>query len=124
MSQVSTFNVKVLAGSASRVLPATTSVFTTADILVDRSVSGGLDSLSSSDTVTVAFLYSLDGGSTFNGCGGATWQGGPLPIVKGVPDESEELAIGMGQPFPVGTVFRFDTNATASVRLSATVTYS
>lgn len=129
MTQSGTFNQRFPAGSSTLSLPNSTAVFTTADITVNRAANGGLDSLPTGSVVDVAFDYSLDGGTTWAGCGGAEWDGGPLPpVVKNgqtfPADESEELAIGIGEPFPVGTAFRVRVTTANAVRLSGTVTYS
>lgn len=127
MAQRSTFAVRFPAGSSTQLLANTTSAFVNADVLIDRTGNGGLNSLAATDTLTLSIDYSLDGGTTWLNVEGATFDGGIITSTKNgvtVEEDSEEMAITNGSGFPVGTAFRIRTVASSAVRVSATVTYT
>jgi hypothetical protein len=91
-------------------------------LTINRTISGGLNTLTQADTLGLAFDYSHDGGANWLGLGGSTLQGG-LIVVKGVTLAEDSLGIGIGRPFPIGTGFRVTTSASTPVRITGTVTY-
>lgn len=115
---------KLRAGSKTFSFPATTASFSAALVKLDRTISGGLNSLPATATLVLTFDYSLDNGATWNPCGGSTLQGGST-VVKGVtvPPE-DELGIGIGAPFPIGTLFQLVAVASTTVNVAGEVDYS
>ena len=97
--------------------------WTNATLSIDRTVSGGLNSLTPADTLTVAIDYSPDGGTNWKNIGGSTLQGGTV-TTKGVVTATDTLSVGIGQQFAVGTAFRVNTDASTPVRVTGTVVYS
>jgi hypothetical protein len=127
MTQPSPIPNTRLTGSQTTPLPATTSVWMNAKITIDRTVTGGLNSLTAADTLEVNFDYQLPGDTAWMNVSGSTWQGGVMTVVKNgttFTQNTEELAIGRGSPFPVGTAFRLNTTASTPVRIAGTVVYS
>jgi hypothetical protein len=114
-----------LTGSQSFLMATTQAPFTNAAITVDRTVNGGLNTLTLTDTLTVGIDYSPDGGTAWVAVAAFTLPGGTF-VTKGVTQTQDFLAIGApgGDPFPVGTAFRINTLASTPVRITATVTYS
>jgi hypothetical protein len=55
-----------------------TQEWATAQITIDRTVSQGLNTLTSADTLTLAFDQSPDGGTTWFNIGGSHIQGGTI----------------------------------------------
>ena len=113
----------LLSGTQTFTFNNTTQQWANATITIDRTVASGLNSLTSADTLQIVFQYSPDGGTTWNGIGGSTLQGGTI-TVKGVTLATDTLSVGQGQPFPSGTGFRVTTTASSSVRIAGTVVYS
>jgi hypothetical protein len=111
-----------MSGTQTIALPTTTSAWTIAEVVLDRTINGGLNSLNPGDTLNISIDYSPDGVNWQN-VGGSTLQGGII-VTKGVTLAQEVLAIGIGQPFPIGTAFRLNTVASTPVRIAGTVTYS
>jgi hypothetical protein len=98
---------------------------TNADVVIDRTISGGLNSLTSADTLTITIDRSFDGGQTWDerSSVGQTYRGGliPFPPSKGGGNQSqEEFAVGIDGV----TTFRLTTVASTPVRITATITYS
>lgn len=114
-----------LSGSQSFTFTNTAAPMTECDISIDRTVNGGLNSLPTPtpDALIVNVDYSTDNGATWINVAGASWTGGTF-VTKGVTLATESIGIGIGQPFPVGTMFRFDTTAAQPVRIAGTVVYS
>lgn len=92
-------------------------------ISIDRTISGGLNSLPATATLTLDIQYSLDGGATWNDLCGSTLQGGTI-TVKGVTLTTDTLECGIGVTFPTGTLFELNTNASARVVVDGQVTYT
>lgn len=118
-----------LTGSQTIPLNPSADLFTVADIVIDRTVNGGLNSLTTADSLTLSFDYSTDGGANWLNIAGVTLPGGVLNGThNGVPftQTADEFAIGApnDQPFPVGTNFRVRSVASTPVRITGTVTYS
>lgn len=114
-----------LTESQSFLFEATQEPFTNADVTIDRSVDGGLNTLTIGDTLTVGLDYSPDGGSVWVPAAALTLPGGTF-TTKGVTQTQDGLTIGSpdGEPYPVGTAFRLNTVASTPVRITGTVTYS
>lgn len=82
-----------------------------AKIIVNRSGTGGsnpwLNSLTSADTLGVAFEYSLNGGQTWTPMSPQVIGGDGTRVVKGVlVPQQNEIGVGIGVTFPTGTLFR------------------
>src|SRR4051812_46451187 len=90
-----------LTGSQSFLFSATQVLFTNADVTIDRSVNGGLNSLTIGDTLTIGLDYSPDGGTVWVVVAALTLPGGTF-TTKGVTQTQDELTIGSpnGQPYP------------------------
>lgn len=114
-----------LSGSQTIPLNPSADTFTNADIIIDRTVNGGLNSLAIGETLTIGIDYSLDGGTVWATVASLTLPGGTF-VTKGITQTQDELNIGSpnGQPFPIGTAFRDPFTASTPVRITATVTYS
>lgn len=112
-----------LSGQHTFSLQATTQVWTNALVTIDRTVSGGLNSLTTANTLSISIDYSPDGGTTWVNAAGLTLVGGAA-VTKGVTPTEDDLAIGIPVPFPVGTGFRLNTAASKAVRVVGTVVYS
>jgi hypothetical protein len=114
-----------LTGSQSFLFSATQAPFTNADVTIDRTVNGGLNSLAIGETLTIGLDYSPDGGGVWVTVAALTLPGGTF-TTKGVTQTRDELTIGApgGEPYPVGTAFRLNTVASTPVRITGTVTYS
>lgn len=124
MSVTQTITNTRLSGTHTFPLNPTADLWTNADLTIDRTVNGGLNSLTTADTLTLEFDYSLDGGTTWVPFAAITCLGGTL-TTKGVTQTTEELTISSGvQPFPVGTGFQVSTTASKAVRVAGTVVYS
>lgn len=113
----------LLSGSQTFTFLNTDQVWGNAQITIDRTVTGGLNTLTSVDTLAINFDYSPDGGTSWLNIGGSTLQGGTV-VTKGFTTNTDTLAIGQGQPFPTGTGFRVRTTASTSVHIAGTVVYS
>jgi hypothetical protein len=113
-----------LTGTQTFTFQNTAQPWTNCLITIDRTVTGGLNSLTPTDTLDISIDYSPDGGTNWVNVSAQKLVGGSF-VVKGVtvPTESD-LAIGIGQPFPVGTAFRLNTTASTPVRIAGTVVYS
>lgn len=95
----------------------------TAEISIDRTISGGLNSVAAGNTLDITIDYSLDGGP-FANCGGIEAQTGTF-VVKGVTISTDTLTVRGAQPFPANRT-RFQVTAVAStpVRIAGTVDYT
>ena len=89
-------------------------------VTIDRTVSGGLNSLTAADTLTISVDRSTDGGVTWAPAAGITCQGGTY-VVKGVTLSQETLAVGIDA---ADTGYRINTVASTPVRIAGTVVYS
>lgn len=112
-----------VSGSHTFTLTNTAAVFTSAQVNIDRTVNGGLNALTTADTLTIAVDYSLDGGTTWLGIASCDLVGGVI-ITKGVTLASDLFEVGIGRPFPIGTGFRVRTTASTPVRVAGTVVYN
>lgn len=92
---------------------------TNALVTIDRTVSGGLNSLTSGATLFIDVQRSLDG-VTWEEAGGITCQGGVI-VTKGVTLSQEQLSVGLDA---VGEAFQIITTASTPVRIAGTVVYS
>lgn len=110
-------------GSHTFTLQGTAAVFTSAQVTLDRTVNGGLNSLTSADTLDLAVDYSLDGGTTWLNIASCELVGGII-VTKGITLASDLFEVGIGVPFPIGTGFRVRTTASAPVRITGTVVYN
>lgn len=112
-----------ISGSHTFPLIPTDQNWTSAKIVIDRTVNGGLNSLTNADTLMIDFDYSNDG-VNFIPFAGIVCVGG-LIVTKGVTLAEDSLTLSSGVvPFPVGTSFQVRTNASTPVRITGTVTYS
>lgn len=93
---------------------------TDALVTIDRTISGGLNSLTSADTLQIEVQRSLDG-VTWAEAGGITCVGGTITTSKGTTINTETIDVGLEA---VGEAFRFITTASTPVRISGTVVYS
>ena len=123
MSQSINIPNTLLTGQQQFSFAGTNASYTNALVTIDRTITGGLNSLTTSDTLTISIDYSTDSGATWLNVAGKTMLGGVI-VTKGVTLTTETLGIGIGQPFPIGTQFRVDTNASTPVRIAGTVVYS
>jgi hypothetical protein len=91
-------------------------------ISIDRAVAGGLNSLTTADTLTVNIDRSMDNGATWAlsvaGIAGAV--GGVL-VTKGVTRRWETITVGVPGD---GATFRISTIAPTPVRIAGTVDYT
>ncbi|MGZ4519098.1 MAG: hypothetical protein ACXVXP_05910 [Mycobacteriaceae bacterium] len=92
---------------------------TNALVTIDRTVTGGLNSLTTADTLVIEVQRSLDG-TTWQEAGGITCQGGVI-VTKGVTLAKETLSVGLES---VGEAFQIITTASTPVRIAGTVVYS
>lgn len=110
-----------LTGQQTFTFSNTAQQWTDALVTIDRTITGGLNSLTGADRLTIAIDYSPDGGTTWRAVAGSTLVGG-LIITKGVTLATDGLAIGLSG-LPAGVGIRLNTTATTPVRISGTVTY-
>jgi hypothetical protein len=89
-------------------------------VTIDRTVTGGLNSLTNADTLTISIDRSPDGGTTWIPAAGITCIGGVI-VTKGVTLAKETLAVGIDD---ANTGFRINTDASIPVRIAGTVVYS
>jgi hypothetical protein len=89
-------------------------------VTIDRTVTGGLNSLTSADSLSISIDYSPDGGTTWRAVAGSTLVGGVM-VTKGTLT-TERLAIGLSG-LPAGIGVRLNTDASTPVRIAGTVTY-
>lgn len=124
MSVTQTISNTRLSGPHTFPLQNTAQAWTTAQLVIDRTVNGGLNSLTAADTLGLDFDYSPDGGTTWVPLAGIVCVGGPI-VVKGVTLSQEVLTLSSGVvPFPTGTGFQVRTTASKAVRLTGSVTYA
>lgn len=123
MSFTQTITNTRVSGQHTFTLQNTAQAWTNAAVAIDRTPNGGLNSLTTADTLDISIDYSPDGGTTWVNVAGVTLLGGTI-VVKGVTLTEDDLAIGIGVPFPGGTGFRVNTNASKAVRVAGTVVYS
>jgi hypothetical protein len=115
------------AGQQTLTLPATTQPWSAAVITINRSGTGGthpwFNSLTPTDTLQVAFNYSTDGGVNWHDMGTDTLTGGSH-VVKGVTvPVTNEIGVGIGTPFPTGTMFRVILTASTPLTFNGSATY-
>lgn len=89
-------------------------------VTIDRTVSGGLNSLTTADTLTISVDRSPDGGTTWLPAAGITCVGGTI-VTKGVTITKDTLDVGIDD---ADTGFRINTVASTPVRIAGTVVYS
>lgn len=89
-------------------------------VTIDRTVTGGLNSLTSADTLQITVDRSADGGTTWVEAAGITCQGG-LIVTKGVTLAKETLTVGIDN---ADTGYRIRTVASTPVRITGTVDYT
>lgn len=106
-------------GSVTRILTDPQSV-SNADVVIDRTVAGGLNSLTTNDTLTIAIAYSEDGGQTWFSAAEATFEGG-VHVTKGVTLAQDTLGLGVGDGVPAGGQFRVTLTASVPVFIAATI---
>lgn len=116
-------NTRIPAGSHTFNFTNTTQVWSEANVTIDRTINGGLNSLTTADTLSLEVDCSLDGGTTWRNCGAATYEGGVL-TTKGVTQTTEYLGVSLGEPFQIGTPFRVVTVASTAVRIAGTIDFS
>jgi hypothetical protein len=114
-------------GQQTVTLPQTTQPWLAAVIKINRSGTGGthpwFNSLTPADTLKVAFEYSTDGGNNWRNMGTDTLTGGS-EIVKGVVvPVTNEIGVGIGTPFPTGTLFRVIMTASTPLTFDGSATY-
>lgn len=122
MSVTQTISSTRLSGAHTFTFNNTQQSWTWATVTIDRTVNQGLNS-DATLTLDLGIDYSPDGGTTWLGIAAVQLLGGTI-TTKGVTLTQDTLTVGIGQPFPVGTAFRVNTNATSPVRISGTVVYS
>lgn len=91
-----------------------------AQVTIDRTVTGGLNSLTTADSLTVTVDRSTDGGVTWTNAAGITCVGGAL-VTKGVTQTTEELTVGIDA---TDTGYRINTTASTPVRIAGQVDYT
>lgn len=123
MSVTQTISSTRVSGQHTFPLQATAQVWTNALVTIDRTVNGGLNSLAAGSTLDISIDYSPDGGTTWLNTAGVTLLGGAI-VVKGVTLTEDDLAVGVPVPFPAGTGFQVNANASKAVRVAGTVVYS
>lgn len=110
-------------------LPRTTQAYTTAAITINRSGTGGthpwMNSLTNADSLQVDYQWSADG-QAWHDLGNDTFVGGSETIVKNgqafvVPATSGSI-VGIGTPFPAGTLFRVIVNPSTPLTFSGSAT--
>jgi hypothetical protein len=89
-------------------------------VTIDRTVSGGLNTLTPADTLTITVDRSADGGTTWQEAAGITCQGGVI-VTKGVTLATETLTVGIDA---ADTGYRIRTVASTPVRIAGTVVYT
>lgn len=125
-NNVLTFNNKSFPVGETTV-PVSTSLapWTTVEIDVDRTVNGGLNSLTSATVVALTMQYSSDGGNTWVTAGYTTEDGGIYTDSQG-QENTDTLGFSVqGQTYPTGTVWQFlvDVSGPSAVKASGTVTW-
>jgi hypothetical protein len=111
MSVIVPIAVRDVVGQQTITLAPTTQEWNWAKIKINRSGTGGthpwLNSLTSADSLGVAFGYSFDGGNTWKPMSPQTVDGDGTRVVKGVlVPQVSEVGVGIGTTFPAGTTFR------------------
>ena len=119
MAVTQTINNTRLTGTQTFKFTNSQAGMTNALVTIDRTVNGGLNSLTTNDTLQINVERSLDG-VTWTQAGGITCVGGTI-VVKGVTLSQEQLSVGLED---VGEQFRFTTVASTAVRIAGTVVYS
>jgi hypothetical protein len=97
----------------------TAQAWNNATLVIDRTINGGLNSLTTADTLTLSVDRSTDGGTTWRPVAAITCIGGVL-VTKGVTLASETLGVGVGN---VGDGFRVTAVPSTPVRVAGTFTY-
>jgi hypothetical protein len=90
------------------------------EVSIDRTVTGGLNTLTTADTLVIAIDRSTDGGTTWVPAAAITCVGGVL-TTKGVTQTTESLTVGIPG---TDTGFRVITTASTPVRITGTVDYT
>lgn len=98
----------------------TAQAYSWATVTIDRTVNGGLNSLTTADHLDISIDASPDGGTTWHNLAGITCVGGVL-TTKGVTQTTETFQVGISN---VGEGFRVNTNASTSVRIAGSIVYS
>ena len=88
-------------------------------VTIDRTVNGGLNTLTSADTLIIDVQRSLDG-TTWQEAAGITCVGGVI-VTKGVTLSQEQISVGLEA---VGEAFQITTTASTPVRIAGSVVYS
>lgn len=88
-------------------------------ITIDRTISGGLNSLTIAETLEIDIERSTDGGGTWTPVAGITAIGGVL-VTKGITRATETLTVGIPAS---DTVFRINVIPSTPVRVAGTVDY-
>ena len=89
-------------------------------VTIERTINGGLNSLTTADTLQIDIDRSPDGGTTWFPAAGITCLGG-LIVTKGVTLTKDTLAVGIDD---ADTGFRIRTVASTPVRIAGTVVYT
>lgn len=128
-NNVLTFNNSSFPGNGqTTTVPVPTSLapWTTVEIDVDRTVNGGLNSLTSATVVTTTMQYSEDGGNTWITAGFTTEVGGIFTDFAG-QENTDFLSFSVeGQTYPAGTNWQLLVNVAgpSAVKASGTVTWA
>jgi hypothetical protein len=93
---------------------------TNAQVTIDRTVNGGLNTLTLVDTLTIAIDRSVNGGASWVPASSITTPGSTI-VTKGVTLASDQIAVGID---PEDTDFRVTTTASTPVRIAGTVVYT
>lgn len=92
-----------------------------AQVTIQRDVTpGGLNTLATTETLTISVDRSTDGGVTWKNAAATTALGGTY-VTKGVTQVQERLTVGID---PEDTGYRITTTASTSVRISGQVDYT
>jgi hypothetical protein len=89
-------------------------------VTIDRTINGGLNSLTQADTCVIEIDRSTDGGATWVPAAAITCEGGTI-VTKGVTLATDTLTVGIPQD---DTGFRITTTVTTPVRIAGTVDYT
>lgn len=119
-------NQRITVGQPPFILPGPGVAFQVAQLWVDRTVNGGLNTLAQTDTVDVTFDYSHNG-VVWENIDGIQWRGGVWTSSKPggptVTKNDEWLWIGVADGFVPADSFRVTVAPSTPVRITGTVTY-
>lgn len=111
-------------GQSTFSLGTSTQQYSNAEVDIDRTVAGGLNSLPNTATLSLILWAQLPGSGAWVNVGGLPNILGGTYVIKGITTTGEGWRDSVTPPFPAGTVFEVRAQASQQVVIAGTYLFS